>query len=400
MKRLLASENGTLQKSQKCRLPKPIQEGKQKLVRRLTTLSPEEFNRDYLKKALPVVVPKPNDFAADWSIASLRQRIGKNQILVRIRTDTDTYRSGHSYALERLSFDKYCENALAGNKKGCSSYLAAQNIPTFFPQLSEELELPAGYVGKKHNGPYLWLAAKGHYEFMHMDPDDNWLVVLEGCKQVRMFPSSNIQRRYPNPLGSGGKTIQSRVDLDLDPEVRANTFPNLNLEAEMMDVKLTAGEMMFIPAFMWHQVTSTEVSLSINIFFGDAGTNAYISKLMCPQGPQWSAFSYWLLNIIEQNRKTPSFQRLISNRLGESLANFFHKQWHEYPTESQTKRLVELVRGYVHSVSEDSQKVKGLVDDSKESPNTSDDNKLIKPAPSRPISKHPPKLRIRGLKWR
>ena len=38
--------------------------------------------------------------------------------------------------------------------------------------------------GKLHLGPYLWLALKGHYEFCHFDPDDNFLIMIKGRKQV------------------------------------------------------------------------------------------------------------------------------------------------------------------------------------------------------------------------
>ena len=33
-------------------------------------------------------------------------------------------------------------------------------------------------VGKLHAGPFMWIAPKGHYEYCHMDPDDNFLLIL------------------------------------------------------------------------------------------------------------------------------------------------------------------------------------------------------------------------------
>ena len=41
--------------------------------------------------------------------------------------------------------------------------------------------------GKLHLGPYLWLALKGHYEFCHFDPDDNFLTMIRGRKQVKSW---------------------------------------------------------------------------------------------------------------------------------------------------------------------------------------------------------------------
>jgi hypothetical protein len=74
------------------------------------------------------------------------------------------------------------------------------------------------------------------------------------------------------------------------------------------------------------QVSALEApTISVNIFFGDPGqhqrgTNnsargpnetpqsAYLSKLLRP--PLLPAFSYWLLNIVEQSRHLESFQNV------------------------------------------------------------------------------------------
>ena len=37
---------------------------------------------------------------------------------------------------------------------------------------------------------------------------------------------------------------------------------------------------LFIPAFWWHQVTSVKETISINIFWGDAGVNDFLTKVM------------------------------------------------------------------------------------------------------------------------
>ena len=59
--------------------------------------------------------------------------------------------------------------------------------------------------------------------------------------------------------------------------------------------------MLFIPAFTIHQVTSVDACVSLNVFFGDEGENAFLAKLCKP--PRLAAFSYWLTNIAEQNRE-------------------------------------------------------------------------------------------------
>jgi hypothetical protein len=64
---------------------------------------------------------------------------------------------------------------------------------------------------------------------------------------------------------------------------------------------LEPGEMLFIPVFYWHQVTSLDNSISCNTFYGDPGDSNFLTKLMNPEKGRWGSFSYWILNIIEQN---------------------------------------------------------------------------------------------------
>ena len=128
--------------------------------------------------------------------------------------------------------------------------------------------------------------------------------------------------------------------------------------------------MLFFPAFWWHQVTSTEQTISINIFFGNNGDNTYLSRIM--SGDQWEPFKYWLLNIVEQNQNKSQFQ-LVLQHIEESLTNFLLKQWHEIPSTSQLDTLVKTVLEYCNldAIPVNNEK-----------------------------KRHAPPLKIRGLLWR
>ena len=133
---------------------------------------------------------------------------------------------------------------------------------------------------------------------------------------------------------------------------------------------LEPGDMLYFPAFWWHQVTSLDLSISINMFFGNAGENSFLTKIMRP--PQSSAFHYWLLNIIEQNQILESFRRILAE-LREVLYQFLINQFHEYASEEQLQELVELVMKHCQLGS--------------------------LPVCER-TANNPPKLKIRGLLWR
>lgn len=104
------------------------------------------------------------------------------------------------------------DNLEALNKKAQSSYLAVQNMRRSLPQIAGDLVMPP-LVGKIHGGPFLWLAPKGHYEYSHVDPDDGLLMILRGSKHVRLHSPDQLDRMYPNSLGSKGRTIQSQVGI-------------------------------------------------------------------------------------------------------------------------------------------------------------------------------------------
>ncbi len=75
-------------------------------------------------------------------------------------------------------------------------------------------------------------------------------------------------------------------------------------------------------------------------FFGDAGQNVFISKML--RGPQRDAMLYWLFNVIAQNLHSTSFPRLLAH-LRDSLRNFLFKQWHEALDSAQLDELYEVI---------------------------------------------------------
>ena len=159
--------------------------------------------------------------------------------------------------------------------------------------------------------------------------------MIRGRKRVRLF-GHDLSSLYPNPLGSHGKTVQSQVDCDSPDLDRFPLFANARCE----ETVLAPGEMLFIPAFYWHQVCALDTGISVNMFYGDAG--GYLGKVMRP--PYREHFEFWLLNVVEQNRAySASFPRVLE-RLPEVLAHFFRKQWHEEASAEQIERAVDLVK--------------------------------------------------------
>lgn len=336
-------------------------------VQTVEELSLEDFKEHYLNGEKPVLIRKYTKKwkALEWSLESMKAKSGHNTVFVRRNTSQEAYKVGKQYNIQSMLFSDYIDNMIADNKTSKSSYLAVQNIRKALPELCDDIEVPE-YVGKLHGGPYLWIARQGHYEFCHFDPDDNILVVLSGQKKVKLFPANEIDKMYPNPLGSKGRTIQSRVNCD-DPDY--NQFPKFK-NVRCYECTVNAGDMLYFPAFWWHQVTSTELTISVNMFFGNHGDNDFLTKIM--NSSQWDGFKHWLLNIIEQNRERAQFAKVLQY-LPDSVENFLLKQWHEIPNKKQRDKIVNLILNYCG----------------------------LDCIPEKTISlTHAPPLKIRGLLWR
>lgn len=234
------------------------------------------------------------------------------------------------------------------------------------------------YCPKVNRGPYLWIAPASHFEYTHFDPDDNFLVVIKGKKCVKLFSPEYFDRMYPHPLGSLGTTIQSQ--LDLSNENSFGNFPKFDKNSMMEYCEITDGEMLFIPYGYWHQVTSPEIVISINFFCGDVSAQEFITKLFSPR--LYPTFSYWVLNLIEQNRLNGfkpmvNVGRYTNAQLEDCFQQFFVNRYHGTLTNEQAQLLISLARDYC-----------GKRDQEEGIPN--DNN---------PVEK-PPRIKIRGLKWR
>lgn len=364
-------------------------------IQRLTVPpSVEEFVESFQTPGVPVIIEGAFAHwnALTWTLEYLKERVGENTVFVRKGTQSEDYRLGKKYDVVQMKFANYIDRILNNdpeksklkrekNKESSSStpvekkasqdsidnfYLAVQNIKRVLPELDADISMPP-YIGKLHQGPFLWIAPDEHYEYTHFDPDDGMLFVVSGHKDVRLFHWKYLENLYPNPLGSKGRTIQATVNID-KPDLK--THP-LFSQAVCDYGSLNAGDLLFIPAFYWHQVTSTPRTMSINAFYGDAGDVTFAKKVF---DHRWNAVMYWLLNVIEQNRSMESFANVIGN-LESALAEYFFKQWHERVQEDHMQRMVKRVLEYC-----------GYPDGKA-------------PAYDGPNKKHV-QLKIRGLLWR
>lgn len=173
------------------------------------------FHRNYFHVNRPLVIRSGLEHFQcgpaypSWSsLEYLTQKCGSNRVHVRRNTLNVDYKVGKAYMVQEIEFGTYVKELVENSASAQNSYLAVQNLKKAFPQIADELTMPT-LVDKLHAGPFLWIARPGHYEYTHVDPDDNLLMVIKGRKIVRLY-GCDVEAMMPNKLGSKGKFLEKK----------------------------------------------------------------------------------------------------------------------------------------------------------------------------------------------
>jgi hypothetical protein len=129
----------------------------------------------------------------------------------------------------------------------------------------------------------LWWGPAGHTEPLHFDSGDGTLVQLHGVKRAVLFPPSQTRNLYPFPVSRKGiapwisQVYIGRPDFDRFPGLKS-ALPH------QVETLLSAGEVLFIPANWWHEVSSVSDGYicSINRFWKVAPLTRLFTNRITP----------------------------------------------------------------------------------------------------------------------
>ncbi|NJN86722.1 MAG: cupin-like domain-containing protein [Leptolyngbyaceae cyanobacterium SL_7_1] len=168
----------------------------------------------------------------------------------------------------------------------------------------------------------LWVGPGGHTSCLHYDPMDGILMQLYGCKKILLFPPSQTYNLYPIPVykqlrhGLKLRAVYSQVypetpDFQVFPKF-ASALPH------GLEVVLHPGEILFLPAGWWHEVTALGdgVVCSVNRFW----TVLPMSRALCSWN-KWRAhlasvlamphIGWSLISAMRHQRSSDELKKLI-----------------------------------------------------------------------------------------
>jgi Cupin-like domain len=203
--------------------------------------------------------------ATRWNVDFFRTRYGTQSVQVAtsrdgvFRGDPD---AGFSRVTEDMTFARFLDLLSSDTVTDLRYYLQQVPIAGPFADLLSDIVVPR-YVGVGQPArPHFWLSAKGNVSPLHFDLAHNLLTQVIGRKHLRLFGPEQTSLLYPFARTSKIPHM-SRVDIDR-PDLAA--FPKF-AQARSVDVQLEEGQMLFMPIFWWHHVTSLDTSASVNFWW-------------------------------------------------------------------------------------------------------------------------------------
>lgn len=241
-------------------------------IERIAPPSPAVFRREYEAPRRPVILTGlMEDWPARrWTIASLRSRYGDRRVTaVPTRGGGVVHSARDGIRYDSIRFGDYLD-MLEG--PDAPSHYMIFPISDVLPELMSDFVLPAYCCDAPWFRARFWLSAAHTGSPLHRDPPDNLFAQIFGRKRFVLFRPADTWNLYPHRPWSGLPNF-SRVDAERPDYQR---FPRLR-RAQPIPCEVGEGEVLYLPRYWWHQVTSLERSASVNLWWA-AGLRAAVAR--------------------------------------------------------------------------------------------------------------------------
>ncbi len=225
-------------------------------------ISEKTFKSKYLSASQPVLFRGAASSwpSSSWNFDFFISHFPETDVTVQLKENLTNDQYGAVESLKQnMKLESYIKNIQNyGIKAG---YLSQFDILNIHPKLKDSLKFPEFYSTKYLHRTNLWIGPKGTKSKLHYDSDHNLFVQIYGKKIVTLISPKYSENCYPTNITwyDGYSPIDvMQPNLDLYPE-----FGNVLL----LQSELEAGDMLYIPKGWWHDIRSTENSISANLWW-------------------------------------------------------------------------------------------------------------------------------------
>ena len=216
------------------------------------------------------------DACHKWSNDYLIEKCGNKVINIRFfqKYFLDDYKqfaydNDHYYdkEMQYKEYIKIIEYQVSKNKNNDNvrCYLQEADFEELFSELVGDVTYPK-YLNRK---PFihLWHGFSNKNftsaSTLHFDRIHNIYVQIRGKKRILLYPPSNYLSFYPPLDDKSGIGHNSKVNPDL---LQLELFPKFPWQ-ERIEVILQSGDIIYIPPFWWHHVTSVDENISLSFWY-------------------------------------------------------------------------------------------------------------------------------------
>lgn len=321
-----------------------VQRGQQILKLDHVPHDAEEFYRECVLVRRPVMISDPRGIDAAlgwrtnrWTDEFLMDAVGDVRVNVETPTTSETWALFGSDVVRRwLPFRDFVAH-LRNDSATLRYYLNLQDQGNSFvpdqdahdedeiehvggprllrpplSHLSSDFSVPSFLLVSIVEQIHFWMGhsrSNGSRSKLHMDPNDNLYVVLNGTKHLTIFGPYDAERMYTygkvRQIAPNGRQMLSDIFHAHFGQVDAE-YPDLDRfplfsGATPLKVTLQAGDMLYMPAGWYHETTSIGRHLAMNFWFVPPGDDPEVGLL--------TGWGYRFLDLVtvESLSELPSF---------------------------------------------------------------------------------------------
>jgi ribosomal protein L16 Arg81 hydroxylase len=223
-----------------------------KPVEQRSEMKAKEFVEEYLRKNKPVVLKDAAPYWRErWTPKWLKEQFGTREIVVETGEKFVQDKTQKTMTLAEL-VDIVLSNSLEFRVRSMS-FLS--QVPELQNEFQAQNQFESYLRGVDSPKRAFWITPNGNSTLLHHDTFfDNLNVQIFGRKQFILMPPSSYKSLY----------VHLFSESPLDPrQVPHDEFPQFD-GVDLSEVVVEPGDVIFIPQFWWHFVTSIGTCINVN----------------------------------------------------------------------------------------------------------------------------------------